>query len=220
MDGLKKLPQGQLEDYISGTTQTALDAKQGTLTLTTTGTSGAATLISDTLNIPQYSGGGSSVQREFVRGFYPQWGFSVINTWRSWSRNTSNMLSADANGSIGTAATPGSFADMNFILVVGKTQLKKVRWSMRHSDVGLRDMELYIRSFTFANGTARGIETNNQVLVQQTWATPSSSQNGFKDDFTIPTHTLDNITGIHIAFRQTSGTVTTIQGVNLVLEFE
>jgi hypothetical protein len=40
--------------------QSALDAKQNTLTLTTTGTSGAATLVGDTLNIPQYSGGGGS----------------------------------------------------------------------------------------------------------------------------------------------------------------
>ncbi|WP_430900451.1 MULTISPECIES: hypothetical protein [unclassified Paraflavitalea] len=38
--------------------QTALNAKQATLTLTTTGTSGAATLVGSTLNIPQYSGGG------------------------------------------------------------------------------------------------------------------------------------------------------------------
>jgi hypothetical protein len=37
---------------------TALSAKQNTLTLTTTGTSGAATLVDSTLNIPQYSGGG------------------------------------------------------------------------------------------------------------------------------------------------------------------
>jgi hypothetical protein len=35
-------------------------SKQDTLTLTTTGTSGAATLIGATLNIPQYSGGGGS----------------------------------------------------------------------------------------------------------------------------------------------------------------
>lgn len=35
---------------------------QGALTLTTTGTSGAATLTSNTLNIPQYVGGGSGVQ--------------------------------------------------------------------------------------------------------------------------------------------------------------
>ncbi len=38
--------------------QSALDAKQSTLTLTTTGTSGAATLVGATLNVPQYSGGG------------------------------------------------------------------------------------------------------------------------------------------------------------------
>jgi len=37
---------------------TDLAAKQGSLTLTTTGTSGAATLVANTLNIPQYSGGG------------------------------------------------------------------------------------------------------------------------------------------------------------------
>jgi len=48
--------------YVKGVTssiQTQLNGKQGTLTLTTTGTSGAATLVGDTLNIPQYSGGGS-----------------------------------------------------------------------------------------------------------------------------------------------------------------
>jgi len=35
-------------------------SKQDVITLTTTGTSGAATLIGSTLNVPQYSGGGSS----------------------------------------------------------------------------------------------------------------------------------------------------------------
>jgi hypothetical protein len=47
--------------YVKGVTsaiQTQLNGKQGTLTLTTTGTSGAATLVGNTLNIPQYSGGG------------------------------------------------------------------------------------------------------------------------------------------------------------------
>jgi hypothetical protein len=49
--------------YLDATSsiQTQLNAKQGTLTLTTTGTSGPATLIANTLNIPQYSGGGGSV---------------------------------------------------------------------------------------------------------------------------------------------------------------
>ena len=46
--------------YLDATSsiQTQLNAKQGTLTLTTTGTSGASTLVGNTLNIPQYSGGG------------------------------------------------------------------------------------------------------------------------------------------------------------------
>lgn len=46
---------------VSTATNTALSNKQDKLTLTTTGTSGAATLVGATLNIPQYSGGGSSV---------------------------------------------------------------------------------------------------------------------------------------------------------------
>ena len=47
--------------YLDGVTsaiQTQINSKQGSLTLTTTGTSGAATLVGSTLNIPQYSGGG------------------------------------------------------------------------------------------------------------------------------------------------------------------
>jgi len=40
--------------------QSALDAKQANLTLTTTGTSGAATLVGSTLNIPIYQGGVTS----------------------------------------------------------------------------------------------------------------------------------------------------------------
>jgi len=43
--------------YISSAAE--WNAKQDELTLTTTGSSGAATLIGNTLNIPQYSGGGS-----------------------------------------------------------------------------------------------------------------------------------------------------------------
>lgn len=50
--------------YVSGVTsniQTQLNAKQGSLTLTTTGTSGAATLVGNTLNIPNYASGTGDV---------------------------------------------------------------------------------------------------------------------------------------------------------------
>jgi len=44
-----------VDGYLSATDWTTFNGKQGTITLTTTGTSGAATLISNTLNIPQYA---------------------------------------------------------------------------------------------------------------------------------------------------------------------
>ena len=40
--------------YLTNTDWNTFNAKQGALTLTTTGTSGASTLVGDTLNIPQY----------------------------------------------------------------------------------------------------------------------------------------------------------------------
>ena len=49
---------GSAQGLLSSSDWTSFNSKQGALTLTTTGTSGAATLIGDTLNIPQYSGGG------------------------------------------------------------------------------------------------------------------------------------------------------------------
>ena len=62
-----------LNKPISTLTQTALNAKQDTLTLTTTGTSGAATLVGSTLNIPQYTGGGASG----IHGFLTPSGMGV-----------------------------------------------------------------------------------------------------------------------------------------------
>ncbi len=47
------------DGYLSSTDWNTFNGKQDAITLTTTGTSGAATLIGSTLNIPQYSGGGS-----------------------------------------------------------------------------------------------------------------------------------------------------------------
>jgi len=58
--------------YLDATSsiQTQLNSKQGTITLTTTGTSGAATFNSGTgaLNIPQYAGAGAGASVQFVSG--------------------------------------------------------------------------------------------------------------------------------------------------------
>lgn len=51
---------GTQDGYLSIADWNTFNDKQNGLTLTTTGTSGPATLIADTLNIPQYSGGGGA----------------------------------------------------------------------------------------------------------------------------------------------------------------
>jgi trimeric autotransporter adhesin len=52
---------GSTSGYLSSTDWAMFNSKQGSLTLTTTGSSGAATLTGNTLNIPQYSGGGGGL---------------------------------------------------------------------------------------------------------------------------------------------------------------
>lgn len=53
-------------------TQTALNAKQNNIILTTTGTSGAATLIGSTLNIPNYSTGGGGGISGLTTNYLPK----------------------------------------------------------------------------------------------------------------------------------------------------
>lgn len=71
--------------------QTALDTKQDDLTLTTTGTSGAATLVGSTLNIPQYSGGSGGLK-----------GFHALIPLSSGSQSSSSTLG-------GNLSTGGGF---------------------------------------------------------------------------------------------------------------
>lgn len=205
---------------LSSSDWTLFNGKQETLTLTTTGTTGSATLVSNTLNIPQYSGGGSAT-KEIVRMYHALWPFAgaAVNNWFSWSRNSSTMLTQNPSSFGSTVSPPNFLVDVNFLLITGRTKLTKVFWTNRDGTNG-SNIQMYIKSFTYANGTGRGTETNNQVLVNETWTTPLPSGNGFKDNFTIATHTLDAITGIQIVVRQVTGTPTSIQGVNLILEFE
>ena len=50
---------GAATGVLTASDWTDFDGKQDAITLTTSGSSGAATLVGSTLNIPQYSGGGS-----------------------------------------------------------------------------------------------------------------------------------------------------------------
>jgi hypothetical protein len=55
-----------VDGYLASTDFTTFNGKQDAITLTTTGTSGAATLVGATLNIPQYSGGGGVIYKNAI----------------------------------------------------------------------------------------------------------------------------------------------------------
>ena len=65
---------------VSTAQATAIALKQDTLTLTTTGSSGAATLSGSTLNIPQYSGGGGGSSNPSVISLSATNGTAVTGT--------------------------------------------------------------------------------------------------------------------------------------------
>jgi hypothetical protein len=88
---------------VSTATQTALNAKQNTLSLTTTGSSGAATLVGSTLNIPQYSGGGGMTNPMTTVGDLIQ-GTTAGAPVRLASVATGNAL---ISGGVGTASSWG-----------------------------------------------------------------------------------------------------------------
>jgi hypothetical protein len=81
---------------LSAADWSTFSGKQDALTLTTTGTSGAATLISNTLNIPQYSGGGSAAV--ILAAPYPIWriGANITPATTQYYQNAVSMFTGTA----------------------------------------------------------------------------------------------------------------------------
>jgi hypothetical protein len=99
-----------LNKAISTATQNALNLKQGTITLTTTGSGGAATLVGDTLNIPIYTGGGGvSGVSQIVAGtgvtISPVGGTGVVTINSTGGGGGSGTVTNVSALTIGTAGT-------------------------------------------------------------------------------------------------------------------
>lgn len=91
----------QVSDFTTAV-NALITGKQNNITLTTTGTSGAATLIADTLNIPQYSGGGGGATTNiyygslaYADGTVPA-GNTIANTVTETAFTSSYILSASS----------------------------------------------------------------------------------------------------------------------------
>jgi hypothetical protein len=132
--------------YLSSADWTTFNGKQGAITLTTTGTSGAATLVGNTLNIPQYAGsggtpGGADTQIQFNNA--SAFGGSANFTWNT----TTNKLT------IGGSQTASAG-------IAQSTIIQPTLVAAANSDVLTG---LYINP-TFTNGAFTGV-TNNGLIV-------------------------------------------------------
>jgi hypothetical protein len=129
---------------LSSADWTTFNGKQGALTLTTTGTSGAATLVGNTLNIPNYASGGSSGTVTSV---------SVVL----------------ANGFAGTVATDTTTPAITLSTTI--TGLLKGNGTSISAAVAGTD---YLTSVGISNLTATGTPSSTTYLRgDNTWATIS-----------------------------------------------
>lgn len=100
-----------------------IDAKQDALTLTTTGTSGAATLTGSFLNIPQYSGGGSSSTVTEQKTYYHNefyWNHGLNTSTGAITSDTSKDVSDYLPIEPSTSITIGT-TDSSLITIYGWT---------------------------------------------------------------------------------------------------
>jgi hypothetical protein len=156
---------GSQNGYLSSTDWTTFNSKQNAITLTTTGTTGAATFISDTLNIPQYQGQitltttGNSGAATFISNTlnvpnYTLSGLGGVPTTRTLTINSITYdLSADRTWTIGP--TIYSRGLQRFVATAGQTSFTITNgYTVGLVDVYRNGVKLdNATEFTASNGT-------------------------------------------------------------------
>jgi hypothetical protein len=177
--------QKAVKDYVD----TGLNTKQNALTLTTTGTSGAATLVGDTLNIPQYSGGGSGLRG--VNNIYNN--FPAASSGIDAAVNastTTNLNFTSANQVVAYPFTPNktiTSSQLRVNITVGGAGLSRI---LIYSDLnGFPNTKLFesadiniatsgsknvITTFTFNAGTTYWLAYHSNISHSITGLSPAS----------------------------------------------
>jgi hypothetical protein len=109
---------GSTDGFLSSTDWSTFNSKQGAITLTTTGTSGAATFSAGTLNIPQY-------QAALTNPVTGTGTTNYVTKWTSSSAIGNTNLINDSSGNLGLGVNPtslwqGQFLQISNDLIVGK----------------------------------------------------------------------------------------------------
>ena len=132
-------------------------AKQNSLTLTTTGTSGAATLTGATLNIPQYSGGGGGVDSTAIK-YVNTYGTQTVNGAKTFT-TAPTFSTALLGGSGGTGIT--SFGAANRIPYASSTTALTTSANI----VFIGDSALTLTKDAFIGGQRIGRGKNNTITT-------------------------------------------------------
>jgi hypothetical protein len=117
-DGSVSNTEFQYINTLSSNVQTQLNAKQGSVTLTTTGTSGVATLLGNTLNIPNYAGGLSNL----VEDLTPQLGGTLDANSQIIDMGT-NTITDTKVGQWDTAHGWGNHSSAGYVTSSGVTSV-------------------------------------------------------------------------------------------------
>ena len=187
--------------YLSSTDWNTFNGKQGTITLTTTGTNGAATFIGNTLNIPNYS--------TDLSGYVPYIG-ATTNLNLGAFNLTSTDVTANGNvtlfGTLTGTKTVSSGTPYNLTVTQNTTNAGDTgdgAISINHVLSGTGSgTELVTRSFIFGSNNSRtggSVLSNGRVLYLV-----SSTQSGT---------TTTNLDQVYVEGGTMSGTVTNNRGV-------
>lgn len=178
---------GTQDGYLSIADWNTFNDKQNGLTLTTTGTSGPATLIADVLNIPQYSGGGGLKGVHTIRKIASgESTCAAINAFASTGQSTTaNRLTlapyypaTDVNSvsisiNIATAVASALVRVLIYSNVDGKPNTKLYESS--DLDASTTGIKTALNNFSFVSGTTYWIGLHSNLASINITAIPQTA---------------------------------------------
>jgi len=171
----------KVDGYLTSSDYSIFNSKQGALTLTTTGSSGAATLSGNTLNIPQYSGGGSTspggsssqIQYNNNGAFDGDAKFTLVPSGTLTTVTIGNSTNPSVSYGLLKLTGNGSTEGGKIQLETGAGKGTPVLVTLQAPTTGAAQTISLPDTVPTADTQILGIKSINGTLVQTQWEAPS-----------------------------------------------